>query len=412
VIPTGAEEYASYSAVRQNLSLPVASVVPITSQNPDGHTYGLHPKCPQLGTLFGEGKLALAFNVGPLSYPMNKAQYQNGSVPKPPQLFSHSDQVTHWQTSLPDQPPKTGWGGRIADLIHPLQYQLVGGVPTANSSKIALCSSLGGTNTFEVGNKYAQYRVSTNGAVTMTGLSASHLTAMKDILAISSADLANLQRAAYSGVVENAIAVGATLNSATATAPTFTVAFPNTTLGNQLKMIAKLIYARTALNMKRQIFFAQVGGYDTHTAQIGNAAAPTDTTVGSHANLLKEINDSVFAFQRAMEQLGTSNSVTSFTASDFSRTFKTNGQGSDHAWGSHHLLVGGAVQGGRTYGTFPVQQVTGADSISSNGVWLPRIAVDEYSATLARWFGVSSADLATVFPNIGRFASPNLGFMG
>jgi uncharacterized protein (DUF1501 family) len=289
-------------------------VIPITSLNPDGHTYGLHPSCPELATLFGEGKLAMLLNVGPLTYPLTRAQYNSG--PKPPQLFSHSDQVTHWQTSLPDQPPNTGWGGRIADLIHPLQYQLVGGVPTASSAKIALCSSVGGTNTFEVGHNYAQYRVSsTSGAVTVSGLSASHLQAMKDILAISSADLANLQRSAYSGVVENAILVGQTLNSAIAAsgaAGFFNVAFPGTSLGNQMKMIARLIHGRTALNMKRQIFFATVGGYDTHTAQVGNGANPTDTALGAHANLLNEVSKSLFAFQRAMEQIGTSNMVTSF----------------------------------------------------------------------------------------------------
>jgi uncharacterized protein (DUF1501 family) len=426
VIPTLQDEYANYAATRQNLTLneanwnphptnPNGNVIPISSLNPDGHTYGLHPSCPELATLFGEGKLAMMLNVGPLTYPLTRAQYNNG--PKPPQLFSHSDQVTHWQTSLPDQPPNTGWGGRIADLIHPLQYQLVGGVPTASSAKIALCSSVGGTNTFEVGHNYAQYRVSsTSGAVTVAGLSANHLQAMKDVLAISSADLANLQRSAYSGVVENAILVGQTLNSAISASGAggfFTVPFPTTSLGNQMKMIARLIHGRTALNMKRQIFFATVGGYDTHTAQIGNGANPADTAVGAHANLLNEVSKSLFAFQRAMEQIGTSNSVTSFTASDFSRTFRTNGQGSDHAWGSHHMIMGGAVRGRRTYGILPVLQVAGPDAVptSNEGRWIPTTAVDQYSSTLAKWFGVSAGDIGTVFPNIGRFATPDLGFM-
>ena len=429
IIPTLPDEYASYAAVRQNLTLneatlnphptnPLGNVIPIIPQNPDGHTYGLHPSCQELATLFGEGSLSVILNAGPLAYPMTRSQYTSGSVPKPPQLFSHSDQVTHWQTSLPDQPPKTGWGGRIADLIHPLQYQLVGGVPTANSAKIALCSSVGGTNTFEVGNNFAQYRVSsTSGAVTIGGLSASHLQAVKDVLAINSADLASLQRSAYSGVVENAILVGQTLN--TAIAPSNAagffgpVAFPNTSLGNQLKMIARLIAGRSSLNMKRQIFFATVGGYDTHTSQVGNAANAADTAVGSHANLLNEVSEAIFAFQRAMEHVGTDNMVTSFTASDFGRTFRTNSQGSDHAWGSHHIVVGGAVNGGRTCGTLPVLQVNGPDAVptSNEGRWIPTIAVDQYSATLAKWFGVSPGDIPTVFPNIGRFSTPYLDFM-
>ena len=420
IIPVGTE-YGNYAAVRQNLALPEAAVLPIAPIVGDGHTYGLHPTATKIQTLFGEGKAAMLFNVGPLVHPLTRAQYSANSVPKPPQLFSHSDQVTHWQTSLPDQPPKSGWGGRIADLLHPLQYELVGAVPTANSAKIALCTSIAGANTFEVGNIFAQYHVSTTGAVVLSGTTGARLQAMKDILALSNP---NLQRTAYAGVSKNAIDTGDLLNAAIApTAPTnyWGVTFPNTSLGNQLKMIARLIEAGrrpssgtpTGLDMSRQIFFASVGGYDTHTSQIGTGAAPTDTTVGAHTNLLNELSEAVFAFQRAMEQIGASNEVTSFTASDFGRTFKTNGQGSDHAWGSHHMIFGGAVKGQRTYGTFPVLQVSGPDAVptSTEGRWIPTIAVDQYSATLAKWFGVSSGDMATVFPNIGHFASSDLGFM-
>jgi len=168
--------------------------------------------------------------------------------------------------------------------------------------------------------------------------------------------------------------------------------------------------------MKRQIFFASVGGYDTHTSQIGTAGN-TDATVGSHANLLNEVSRGIHAFQRAMEQLGVSNNVTSFTASDFGRTFRTNSiyevAGSDHGWGSHHIVVGGAVNGRRTFGQFPILNTNGPDSVSTSneGRWIPKISVDEYSATLAKWFGVSAGNMTTIFPNIGRFATPDLGFM-
>ena len=431
IIPVGSE-YGNYAAVRQNLALPEAAVLPIAPIIGDGHTYGMHPTMPEIKTLFDEGKAAMLFNVGPLVHPLTRAQYSSGSVPKPPQLFSHSDQVTHWQTSLPDQPPKSGWGGRIADLLHPQQYALVGGVPTANSAKIALCTSIAGANTFEVGNTYAQYHVSTSGAVVLSGVTGGRLQAMKDILALTDP---NLQRTAYAGVSKNAIDTGDLLNAAiarTGTAPlapivplVWTVPFPNTSLGNQLKMIARLIeagrrpssgYSSTVgpgLDMSRQIFFASVGGYDTHTSQIGNNAAPTDSTVGAHTNLLNEVSEAIFAFQRAMEQIGAGNEVTSFTASDFGRTFKTNGQGSDHAWGSHHMVIGGAVKGKQTYGTFPVLQVSGPDAVptSTEGRWIPTTAVDQYSATLAKWFGVGTSDMSTVFPNIGHFASSDLGFM-
>ena len=416
-------DYANYSSVRQNLALPQASLLPVTSLNPDGNSYGLHPTVGEMQTLFNEGKLATIFNAGPLVHPMTRAQYSANSVPKPPQLFSHSDQVTHWQTSLPDQPPKTGWGGRIADLLHPEQWQLINGVPTANSAKIALCTSLAGANTFEVGNTFAQYHVSTGGAVTLSSVTGARLQAMEDILAVADT---NLQRNAFAGVTQNAINTGELLNNAiggTAAANYFTTPFPNTSLGNQLKMVARIIQAgprpstdlpNPGLDMKRQIFFCSVGGYDTHTSQVqNNGATEADRVLGSHTNLLNEVSEAILAFQRAMEQLGHSQKVTLFTASDFGRTFRTNGQGSDHAWGSHHIVMGGAVNGKRTYGAYPVLNVTGPDAVptSSEGRWIPKIAVDEYSATLAKWFGVSPGNMSTVFPNIGHFAVPDLGFM-
>ncbi len=414
IVPRGSD-YTAYAAARQNLALPEASLLPITSLNPDGHSYGLHPVMTEMQTLFSEQKMAMQFNVGPLVYPMTRAQYQAKSVPRPPQLFSHSDQVTHWQTSLPDQPPKSGWGGRIADLMHPMQVDLVNGVPSANSAKIALCTSVAGANTFEVGDTFAQYHVSTGGAVTLSNVTGSRLQAMRDILALGDV---NLQRTAFAGVTKNAIETGDLLNTAInpTVAPTYwTVQFPTSSLGNQLRMIARLIEAGPrpssgnppGLDMKRQIFFCSVGGYDTHTSQV----AAADPTAGTHANLLNEVSEAVFAFQRAMEQIGRSNNVTLFTASDFGRTFPTNGQGSDHGWGSHHFVVGGAVRGGRTYGAFPTLLVNGPDD-TSTGRWIPKTSVDEYSATLARWFGVGSSDLSTVFPNIGHFASPDVGFMG
>jgi uncharacterized protein (DUF1501 family) len=419
IVPVGAD-YTPYAAARQNLALPESSLLSISPLNNDGHSYGLHPVLTGLRTLFNEGKMAMLFNVGPLVHPMTRAQYQANSVPRPPQLFSHSDQVTHWQTSLPDQPPTSGWGGRIADLLHPEQVELINGVPTANSAKIALCTSLAGANTFEVGDTFAQYHVSTTGAVTLSNVTGSRLNTFKAILDVASV---NLQRSAFAGVTKNAIDTGDLLNNAivgTASPTYFTEPFPNTSLGNQLRMVARLIEAGPksstgippGLNMKRQIFFCSVGGYDTHTSQVqNNGATEADRVLGSHRNLLNEVSTALYAFQRAMEQINRSNQVTSFTASDFGRTFPTNGQGSDHGWGSHHIIVGGAVQGRRTYGTFPVLQVNGPDD-TSTGRWIPRTAVDQYSATLAKWFGVSDSDMATVFPNIGHFATPDLGFMG
>src|SRR5260221_249184 len=342
VIPTIQAEYDNYAAIRTPiLAIPQSTVLPISSLTNDGHDYGLHPSCPELQTLFGEGKLAVLFNTGTLVYPITRAQYQSGGMKKPPQLFSHSDQVTQWQTSIPDQPPLTGWGGRCADLMAAVQ-------PNA---PISLSVTLSGSNTFEVGNKISQYSVSTSGAIALSGVSGARLQAVTNILGIT---YPNLQAEAYAGVAKHSIDTGGLLNSAiapTAATTFWTTPFPskitppiglpfNSSLAPQLQMAPRLIEAgnRSAAAggfvMRRQIFFCQVGGYDLHTNQ---TPGPGQTTIGSHANLLAELSQSMLAFQRAMEQLGLSKSVTAFTASDFGRTFPSNGQGSDHGWGSHHF---------------------------------------------------------------------------
>lgn len=427
IIPTGTTDYNSYLTIRTPvLAIPSSAILGVTSQNYDGHTYGLHPSCPELQTLFGEGKLAFLFNTGTLVYPITRTQYLNGTVSKPPQLFSHADQQTQWQTSVPDQPPTTGWGGRCADLLNSV-------LPDA---PISLMVTLAGSNTFEVGNILSQYAVSTGGAISLTlpgtpggGASTNRLMTLTNILGLP---FTNLQSQAYAGVTEHAINTSALLNNAianTASASYWTTPFPvkitppeggaafTSSLSPQLQMIARLIAAGSTpvasggFGMARQIFFCQIGGYDLHTGQTNySTASPNNVLVGAHTNLLAELSQSMYAFQRAMEQLGLSQNVTSFTASDFGRTFPTNGQGSDHGWGSHHLILGGAVNGQRTYGTFPTLAVNGP-SDTSTGRWIPTTAIDQYFATLATWFGVDPGNLATVFPNIGRFSTPNLGFI-
>jgi uncharacterized protein (DUF1501 family) len=424
VIPRGAG-HANYAAIRQNLTIPETALEALTPLNNDGNEYGLHPSCPQLGDLFHEGKLALLFNVGPLLFPTNRAQYRGKQVALPPQLFSHSDMVTHWQTSLPDQPPRTGWGGRVADLLHPYQNQLL--ADPVERAQISLCTSIAGANTFEVGASVQQYHVSTSGAVTLSGAAAG--SARENVVrSIANLPQTNLQADAFGNVIENAIAAGSILNQAIAPTGNYpwTKPFPDISLANQLKMVARIIAGRKAHKIKRQIFFVTASGYDTHTAQVGNTANPGDPLFGSHANLLGQLSQSIAAFQSAIEQLAAdpvlgdatlANSVVGFTASDFGRTFPSNGQGSDHGWGGHHIVFGGngnptsgAVAGQRTYGRFPVHQVNGPDD-TSTGRWIPSTSVDEYSATLAKWFGVDASNLSVIFPNLGRFAVPDLGFM-
>ena len=421
VVPRGAA-HANYAAIRQNLTLPESSLVPLNPLNSDGNDYGFHPSCPELGGLFNTGKLAVMFNVGPLLFPTTRIQYQKKLVALPPQLFSHSDQVTHWQTSLPDQPPRTGWGGRIADLLHPGQNELIS--EEANRAKISLCTSIAGANTFEVGSTVQQYHVSTGGAVTLSGAAAGSARELA-IREMAQLPQTNLQADALGDVIDNAIATGSLLNSAIAptAAWTWNTPFANNSLGNQLKMVARIIAARDSLKVKRQIFFVSVGGYDTHTAQI---TGDTDPLTGSHANLLRDLNNGINAFHAAIAQIAADpiygsptllDGVVGFTASDFGRTLPTNGQGSDHGWGGHHLVFGGsghpstgAVLGRKTYGTFPVHQLNGPDD-TSTGRWIPTTSVDEYSATMAKWFGVDPSYLPVVFPNLGRFAAPDLGFL-
>jgi len=428
IIPTTQSQYSNYAAVRTPvLAIPQSAILGVTSLNPDGNTYGLHPSCPELQTLFGEGKLAFLFNAGTLLYPITRTQYLTQTQPVPPQLFSHADQQTQWQTSIPDQPPTTGWGGRCADLLNSV-------VPT---SPISLMVTLAGANTFEVGNIVSQYSVSTSGAVSLSlpgspsgGASSNRLPTLLNILGLP---YTNLQSQAYAGVAAQAINISSLLNNAiagTASASYWTTPFPakitppesgatafNSTLAPQLEMVARLIAAgstsaaKGGFGMTRQIFFVQVGGYDLHTGQTNYTAnTPNNVLLGAHTNLLAELSQSMNAFQRAMEQLNLSDSVTSFTMSDFSRTFPSNGEGSDHGWGSHHLILGGAVNGQMTYGAFPELVVNGPND-TGTGRWIPTTAIDQYFATIASWFGVDPDNLATIFPNVGRFTTSNLQFM-
>jgi uncharacterized protein (DUF1501 family) len=435
VIPTATSEYNNYATIRTPvLAIPQSSLLPISPLVSDGHGYGLHPCCSQLQSLFGQGRLAILFNTGTLVYPLTKALYNSTPSKRPPQLFSHADQVTQWQTSVPDQPALTGWGGRCADLLNAVQP----GAP------VSLSVTLAGANTFEVGKAVSQYSVSTSGAVALQGVSGTRLQALTNILGLP---YPNLQASAYAGVANHSINSGTLLNTTilhtadpVTTPPsqfwttpfpgsgTFQVTTPtsgakfNSSLGPQLKMIARLIEAghRAAASggfgMRRQIFFCQVGGYDLHSGQTDQPAGGSVLN-GAHANLFAELSQCMNAFQSAMDQIGAlhgdpsfSQRVTAFTCSDFGRTFPGNGQGSDHGWGSHHLIMGGAVHGQQTYGTFPILTVGGPDD-TNTGRWIPTIACDQYFATLATWFGVDTSNLTTVFPNLGRFSNANLGFI-
>lgn len=387
LVPRSGSDYTAYQALRSDLALPQTSLLPLYPTLSDGRDYGLHPACSGLQNLFNTNKLAVLCNVGTLVAPITRAQYLGGSVAVPPQLFSHNDQAIQWQTSIPDQPARTGWGGRCADLLSSVNA----------GSRISMSISLAGTSLWEAGNTIHQYQVTPSGSVGLTNLTAAQKQAMQDLLVM---EHGNLFENAFADITSTAIDNDALLNTALNAAQPINTAFPGSAFGNQLRMVARLIAARQGLNMKRQIFFCAVGGYDTHAYQYD-----------AHAGLLSELSQAMTAFYNATVELGVSSSVTTFTASDFGRTLPSNGNGSDHGWGSHQFVLGGAVQGKRLYGTHQVMQLGGPDD-TELGRWIPSTAVDQYAATLARWFGVPPSDLPTIFPNIGRFASSNLGFMG
>jgi uncharacterized protein (DUF1501 family) len=400
IVPSDTSGYNAYAAARSNLALPrtdLLQLAPKTSS--DGRSFALHAAVPELHSLFHSGRAAIMANVGTLVYPTTRAQWQANSVPLPRQLFSHSDQQVQWQNSVPDRPSTTGWGGRLADLVNAFN----------TNNEISMSISLAGKNYFQVGSKVSQYAVGTGGAVALSGSTATSGTefvrfqTQKALFAQSQTELFD---AAFAGISYSAINDAELLNAVLSRSPAITTTFPNTTAGNQLRMAARLIAAAPTLGLKRQVFFVQLGGWDTHASQLVNATP----TTGTHANLLAQVSQAVNAFQNATAELGAAEKVTLFTSSDFGRTYRSNGDGSDHGWGNHQFIVGGAVKGTEIYGKMPVLTIGGPDD-TTQGRWIPTTSVDEYAATLATWFGVSAADLPLVLPNIGRFAKPNLGFL-
>ncbi len=410
IIPRGTSEYAAYAAARQNLAIPRSELLSINPGQGDGREWGLHPALGDLDEsgnyvpgglheLFEQDKLAIVGNVGTLVAPITRAEWLNGSATVPSQLFSHADQQVQWQTSVSQGISPTGWGGRLADLLRPL-----------NSGSISMSMSLAGTNTFQVGQDVTQYQIKPWGSIALRDYQ--HATDNPDHKPSRAVDnllnLAhgNLIQDAYSGIQARAIKNDRLLNeSLDEISPEDLTWFDNNfttsnSLSYQLQMVAKLIHARQSLGMKRQIYFCSVGGYDTHGEQLL-----------SHANLLSELSLGLREFYDSTVHFGIEDCVTTFTSSDFGRTFPTNGEGSDHGWGSHQLVMGGAVQGGEIYGNMPVLEVDGPND-TGRGRWIPTTSVDEYAATLAKWFGLQASDMGQVFPNIGRFSRPDMGFMG
>lgn len=402
-------QYSTYSTQRNTagLALPQANFLQVSPVS--GGSFGFHPNMPEMQTLFNQGKLAVLCNNGPLVEPLTKAQFQ-GSGKKPLQLFSHSDQVNQFATSISNAVSQTGWGGRLADRT----IGLNAGASFPNNI------SINGVNLYLTGVDTRQL------AVADSGTSLANVLVLNNAPGASTNDI-NSRLTAFNqirGFDNNFKLIKAasdtrtsainTDNALSAVSPILATAFPNTSLGRQLKQVALLMKACTdsniGINMKRQIFFTQIGGFDTHSQQISQ-----------QGGLMTQLSQAINAFFMAITELNLQDNVTLFTMSDFSRTMQPSGTGvndvgTDHAWGNNHLIVGGAVQGHTLYGTYPNLTPGGPNDTDSGsnprGRWIPTTSVEQYGATLASWYGLSSADMSAVFPLIGRFPTANLGFMG
>ena len=357
-----------------------------------GRQYALAPELAPLLPLFAANRMGVMLNVGTLIQPTTKLQYTNASVPLPPKLFSHNDQQSVWQSSAPEG-AASGWGGRMGDLFM-----------AGNGNATFTCVNVSGNAVFLSGNSAVQYQVSTAGPVAFSGIAAPLFGSSACSAALQSlvtAPRSHLFENEYSRVAKRSIDAGSVLTTALAAAPPLATVFPTgNSLADQLKLVARMISTASATSTKRQVFFVSIGGFDTH-----------DGLAAVHPGLLTTVSTAMSAFYQSTVELGVASQVTTFTASDFGRTL-TADDGSDHGWGSMHFMLGGAVNGGRFYGAAPVVANGGPDDVGQ-GRLLPSTAVDQYAATLGKWFGISDTDLLTVLPNLGNWnaGQRNLGFV-
>ncbi|MDD0839737.1 DUF1501 domain-containing protein [Curvibacter sp. HBC61] len=394
LVPYDLSSYNTQQLFRSNLAIDRQALTPLllkpSTPLPDGRQYALAPGLDPLLPLFDAGRMSVLLNVGTLVQPTTKAQYTAASVPLPPKLFSHNDQQSYWQSESPEG-AASGWGGRMGDLF-----------ASGNGNATFTCISVSGNAVYLSGKSAVQYQVSTTGSVPVSGLqsplfgSSACSAALRQLM---TAPRVNLFENEYARVTARSIDAQAQMTAALS-GVTLATAFPSpNSLADQLKMVARLIGARSALGTKRQVFFVSLGGFDTH-----------DGLLNTHPGLLKNVGSAMAAFYQATVELGVADQVTSFTASDFGRTLVSNSDGSDHGWGSMHWVLGGAVKGQSFVGTPPVIANNGPDDVGQ-GRLLPSLSVDQLGATLATWLGVSATDMALVLPNLRHFSTTNLGFM-
>jgi uncharacterized protein (DUF1501 family) len=397
-----------YGAVRggSGLAVPQSSLLQISPLSQAGVKYGFHPSMTEIQTLFNQQKVAVLCNAGPLVQPLTRTLYQSG-VGHPYQLFSHPDQTTQQQTSVSTTATQVGWGGRLADSLSGIN----------GSALLPMATSTARTNLFMTGANTRQLVIPPSGSLANAfffdtqGFPSSSLEPRLQAFDQLREEAANLPLTKTAAdTLAQALQAREALSTEAVLPPLQAgqTDFPNTWVGNQLKQVAKFISLHSSLGLNRQIFFCQDEGFDHHINQRGSANLTQD-------KLLLQLSASMKAFYDATVNLGVSAQVTAFTLTDFGRTLEPSGSGaavgSDHAWGNHQLIMGGAVRGGDFYGTFPTLALGGPDDAESRGRWIPTTAVEQYAATLARWYGLPEANIPDVFPFLSRFASNNLGFL-
>lgn len=393
IIPIDDAAYQAYVSLRGGLALTDSALTP-TVYGASGAPYAFHARLAELASLFSTRELAVVANVGSLVQPLNRDQYQRKQVPIPSNLFSHSDQQVQWQTSVAQGQSATGWAGRVADYI--ASQKINSAFPTF--------VSVAGNSLMGSGAETQPLAIAPGQPMRLAGFndtpaSRARWNALNTLLALESG-LSLVQAA--NNKLAHSIADATALAEALARTTPLRTQFPQTSLGTQLRQVAQIIQVQGILGMRRQIFFCSLGGFDTHTNEINTLN-----------NLYLQLSQGLAAFYEATQEIGRAQNVTTFTESDFGRTFQpTSGNGSDHAWGSHQLVLGGAVQGGRIYGKFPTFQMGGPDDADVRGRWIPTTSIDQYGATLCSWFGIPDSALATVFPNFSNFGSQKLGFWG
>jgi uncharacterized protein (DUF1501 family) len=387
-ITTAQQNYSLYAQNRGGLAIPQNSLLPIANGS---DTYGLHPSLPEIQGLYNLGKAAVLANVGMLIQPITRAAYlTNNSALVPSALFSHSDQASQWQTGIPAGTGSSGWGGRITDLLQSQNSGAIFPPMTATSGCQLFCT---GVQTFPA-------TVPPAGMATLNPLSnASANAGMQQLLTFDNG--VQLVQAA-NGIMTRGNNYANTLTGLLSGVSLKTPFPAGNPLAAQLQTVANVMAVRTQLGLNRQIFFCALDGFDTHSLQ-----------VETQTPLLQQLSQAVLAFYQATQELGIDDSVTTFTASEFGRTLTPSGSdGSDHAWGNHHFIIGSGVKGGKFYGNFPLLAPGGANDANTRGTLIPTTAVDQYGSTLAQWFGVPQSSLSTVFPNIANFGVSPLGFLG